>query len=72
MLILIYCRRVNEIFAEKTLEALRNELEKTPGQIPLIWIHDYHLVMTTQNYLGCIFNKTVWFLGPDEVLGWKN
>jgi len=37
-------RKVNEKFAEETLKALRG-MEKDPDNVPLIWIHDYHLML---------------------------
>ncbi|CAG7837219.1 unnamed protein product [Allacma fusca] len=38
--------QVNTIFAEKTLEALRkvNETLTSDSPVPLVWIHDYHLM----------------------------
>lgn len=37
---------VNEKFAQVTLNALRKTLEdRTNDQIPIIWIHDYHLML---------------------------
>ena len=38
-------RRVNEKFAVNTLTALRNSLSENPDQVPLVWIHDYHLML---------------------------
>jgi len=37
-------RKVNDIFAEATLKALRKALEKSPDSVPVIWVHDYHLM----------------------------
>jgi len=39
--------QVNAIFAERTLEALRrvNEGLNPDSPVPLVWIHDYHLMM---------------------------
>lgn len=38
-------RNVNEKFAEVTLNALRQALDENPDQVPLVWIHDYHLML---------------------------
>jgi len=37
-------KRVNEKFARATLQSLR-KMEKDPDNVPLIWIHDYHLML---------------------------
>ena len=37
-------RKVNKTFAEATLDALRSALNKNPDDVPMIWIHDYHLM----------------------------
>ncbi|ODN04256.1 Bifunctional trehalose-6-phosphate synthase/phosphatase [Orchesella cincta] len=39
--------QVNQEFAESTLSALRrlNETPESDANIPLVWIHDYHLMM---------------------------
>ena len=39
--------RVNELFALKTVDAIRN-MSKQPSSstsTPIIWIHDYHLML---------------------------
>jgi len=36
---------VNEIFAEKTLQALEDTLAESPDKAPIVWIHDYHLLL---------------------------
>lgn len=36
---------VNELFAEKTIKALRCLLDEQPTATPLVWIHDYHLML---------------------------
>jgi len=36
---------VNDHFAEITLQALRKMLKENPDQVPLVWIHDYHLML---------------------------
>jgi len=36
--------RVNQIFAEATLAALRTRTDSEPGEVPTIWVHDYHLM----------------------------
>ena len=36
--------RVNRIFAEATLAALRTMKVAQPGQVPTIWVQDYHLM----------------------------
>ena len=41
-------REVNEIFAVKTMEAVRRMNEEraaTNGPTPIVWIHDYHLML---------------------------
>jgi len=38
--------QVNQIFAEKTLEAIQLSREEDPDIEPLVWIHDYHLTLT--------------------------
>lgn len=38
-------KKVNEKFAEATLKALRQTLEDQPGKVPIVWIHDYHLML---------------------------
>jgi len=37
-------RSINQTFAEATMTALREALEFDPQDVPLIWIHDYHLM----------------------------
>jgi len=37
-------RKVNNTFAEATLDALRTALKNNPDDVPMIWIHDYHLM----------------------------
>ena len=36
---------MNEKFADITLNALRKTLDEKPEQLPVIWIHDYHLML---------------------------
>ena len=38
-------QRVNDEFAEITLQALRRTVKENPDHMPLIWIHDYHLML---------------------------
>ena len=41
-------REVNEIFALKTMEAVRKmsaERAANGGPTPIVWIHDYHLML---------------------------
>lgn len=38
--------QVNQIFADKTLEAIQLSLDEEPNIEPLVWIHDYHLTLT--------------------------
>lgn len=38
--------QVNQIFADKTLEAIQMSIDQEPGIEPLVWIHDYHLTLT--------------------------
>ena len=38
-------RKVNEKFAEVTINALKKTLDENPDQLPIIWIHDYHLML---------------------------
>ena len=40
-----YYRKVNEIFATATLTALRRSIDENRDQCPIIWIHDYHLML---------------------------
>ena len=35
---------MNETFAMATVMALKQALEEDPGDSPIIWIHDYHLM----------------------------
>ncbi|KAF4521294.1 hypothetical protein B566_EDAN002298 [Ephemera danica] len=37
--------QVNKEFAEKTMEALRLMSERNPSSTPLVWVHDYHLML---------------------------
>ena len=36
---------MNEKFAHVTLDALRKALQEQIDQVPIIWIHDYHLML---------------------------
>ncbi|KAK2709566.1 uncharacterized protein LOC136027250 isoform X2 [Artemia franciscana] len=36
---------VNKLFSEKTLEAIHGVREGNPTVTPLVWIHDYHLML---------------------------
>lgn len=36
---------MNQLFAEKTIVALKTLLSEQPNASPLIWIHDYHLML---------------------------
>ena len=38
-------RNVNEKFAAITLDALRRMLREKPKETPIVWIHDYHLMV---------------------------
>lgn len=38
-------RRVNENFAQAVLKALRRINKEKADQIPIVWIHDYHLML---------------------------
>ena len=41
---------MNEHFADATLEALRQVLRDKGGdQVPIVWIHDYHLMLAANN-----------------------
>ena len=42
-------QKVNHKFAERTLTVLRNTLEAHPDSVPLIWIHDYHLMLAANS-----------------------
>ncbi len=42
-------QRVNEVFAQKAIEALRRMLEENPDQVPLVWVHDYHLMLAANS-----------------------
>jgi len=54
-------RKINHTFAEETLGALRAALAANPQDVPLIWIHDYHLMevgnivrrLAAQDKLAC-------------------
>ncbi|KAA0197795.1 trehalose 6-phosphate synthase [Hyalella azteca] len=46
---------VNEEFAKLTMDAVHKCYERQPDQVPLVWIHDYHL-MYTANYIRNICN----------------
>ena len=48
--------KVNNIVAEATLEALRTALERKPNDVPVIWIHDYHL-MEVANIVRRVANQ---------------
>lgn len=37
--------KVNKNFADLTLSALRRATKENPDQVPLVWIHDYHLML---------------------------
>uniref|UniRef100_A0A2P2HXG2 Alpha,alpha-trehalose-phosphate synthase (UDP-forming)-like n=1 Tax=Hirondellea gigas TaxID=1518452 RepID=A0A2P2HXG2_9CRUS len=43
-------REVNEEFAKLVIQAVHKSYKKTPDRIPLVWIHDYHL-MYAANYI---------------------
>ena len=36
---------MNKLFSEKTLEAIHGVREGNPTVTPLVWIHDYHLML---------------------------
>jgi len=36
---------VNQIFAEKTLEAIEKLKKENNNVLPLVWLHDYHLTL---------------------------
>ena len=38
---------VNEIFAEKTVASVRSLVSETLAR-PLVWIHDYHLMLVAK------------------------
>ena len=39
-------RRINELFAKETIKALEETQTKTdPENVPIVWIHDYHLML---------------------------
>ena len=38
-------RNVNKKFAAITLDALRRMLKENPKEKPIVWIHDYHLMV---------------------------
>ena len=38
-------REVNELFAKKAIEALLKMQHGDDSDIPIIWIHDYHLML---------------------------
>ena len=45
MLFFNLCRKVNKKFAEITLDALRRMLKEKPKETPIVWIHDYQLMV---------------------------
>jgi len=47
---------VNEEFARLTLQAVKKIYEKRPNEIPLVWIHDYHL-MCSANFIRSLCEK---------------
>ena len=50
MSMITFFRKVNEHFADATLEALRQVLRDKGGdQVPIVWIHDYHLMLAANN-----------------------
>ena len=41
---------VNQAFADLTIKAVKKLIAENPNEIPLVWIHDYHL-MCSANYI---------------------
>ncbi|XP_027214152.2 uncharacterized protein [Penaeus vannamei] len=42
-------RQVNEHFAKLTVEAVVKLAETNPNSVPLVWLHDYHLMMAANS-----------------------
>ncbi|KAK7078119.1 alpha,alpha-trehalose-phosphate synthase (UDP-forming) [Halocaridina rubra] len=42
-------RQVNEEFAVLTVEAVKKLKESNPDSVPLVWLHDYHLMMAANS-----------------------
>ena len=51
-------RAVNEKFAAITLDALRRMTREAPKNKPIVWIHDYHL-MVAANTIRQVQNHIV-------------
>ena len=49
---------MNEKFAEVTLKALRKTLDDRPDNIPIVWIHDYHLMLAA-NTIRQVLHKNM-------------
>jgi trehalose 6-phosphate synthase/phosphatase len=48
--------QVNQLFADKTLEAMELSKKEGPDIVPLIWIHDYHLTLMP-SILRQVYNR---------------
>ena len=49
--------QINQIFADKTLEAIEQLKKDNNKALPLVWIHDYHLTLAAS-----ITRKVFFFL----------
>ena len=56
--IMLSKRAVNEKFAAITLDALRRMTKEAPKNKPIVWIHDYHL-MVAANTIRQVRNHIV-------------
>lgn len=45
MFILQAYEEVNQVFADKAMEAVERLLQQDKDVMPLVWVHDYHLTL---------------------------
>ena len=65
--------KVNELFALKTVDAIRN-LTKQPSyssSTPIIWIHDYHLMLAANTIRYESNAKIVYYVDEYENSTWR-
>ena len=55
---------MNDNFSEAVLKALRQVTKENPEQVPIVWIHDYHLMLAanTIRQVRCVYLK-IFILG---------
>lgn len=46
--------QINQLFADKTMEAVKLLKDRKQDVLPLIWIHDYHLTLAAK-YIRKVF-----------------